>query len=180
MLVADYLCFCLFDIQLCSAELAQLVLAGLLTLFNYLSSAGVIWFIKFMYFLWRRFYVLIIIILVFLDEGFVMIWVELPSSAPILWFDVLSLVNWIAGLPSVSNVLSEYFSFFGLNPFLTYCCSGKLQFASWTVRVLCFNLSEGVASELATRCLLLYCLSTFDLSGEMLQGWLPDVSCCIV
>ena len=40
MLVADYLCFCLFDIQLCSAELAQLVLAGLLTLFKYLSSAG--------------------------------------------------------------------------------------------------------------------------------------------
>ena len=92
-----------------------------------------------------------------------MIWVELPSSAPILWFDVLSLVNWVAGLPSVSNVLSEYFSFFGLNPFLTYCCSGELQFASWTVRVLCFNLSEGVASELAARCLLLCCLSTFNL-----------------
>ena len=108
MLVADYLCFCLLDIQLCSAELAQLVLAGLLTLFNYLSSAGVIWFIKFMYFLWRRFYVLIIIILVFLDEGFVMIWVELPSSAPILWFDVLSLVSWVAGLPSASDVLSGY------------------------------------------------------------------------
>ena len=28
-----------------------------------------------------------------------------------------------------------------------------------------FNLSGGVASELAARCLLLYCLSTFNLSG---------------
>ena len=40
MLVADYLCFCLLVIQLCSAELAQLALADLLTLFKYLSSAG--------------------------------------------------------------------------------------------------------------------------------------------
>ena len=74
MLVAEYLCFCLLDIQLCSAELAQLVLAGLLTLFNYLSSAGVIWFIKFMYFLWRRFYIPMIVFLVFLDEGCLFSW----------------------------------------------------------------------------------------------------------
>ena len=40
MLVAEYLCFCLLDIQLCSAELAQLALADSLTLFKYLSSAG--------------------------------------------------------------------------------------------------------------------------------------------
>ena len=44
----------------------------------------------------------------FVFLGFVMIWVELPSSAPILWFDVLSLVNWVAGLPSASDVLSGY------------------------------------------------------------------------
>ena len=40
MLVAEYLCFCLLDIQLCSAELAQLALADSLTLFKYLFSAG--------------------------------------------------------------------------------------------------------------------------------------------
>ena len=44
----------------------------------------------------------------FVFLGFVMIWVELPSSAPILWFDVLSLVSWVAGLPSASDVLSGY------------------------------------------------------------------------
>ena len=44
----------------------------------------------------------------FVFLGFVMIWVELPSSVPILWFDVLSLVSWVAGLPSASDVLSGY------------------------------------------------------------------------
>ena len=45
-------------------------------------------------------------------SGFVKTWVKLPSSALILQFGVLSLVSWVAGLPSVSDVLSEYFPFF--------------------------------------------------------------------
>ena len=46
-------------------------------------------------------------------SGFVKTWVKLPSSALILQFGVLSLVSWVAGLPSVSDVLSEYFPFLG-------------------------------------------------------------------
>ena len=77
--------------------------------------------------------------------GFVKTWVKLPSSALILQFGVLSLVSWVAGLPSVSDVLSEYFpflgrtlswptivqescGFFGLNSFLACCCAGELRF----------------------------------------------------
>ena len=41
-------------------------------------------------------------------------------------------------------------SFSGLNPFLTYCCAGGLQFASCTVRVL-----------------PMYCQSTFLLWAEL-------------
>ena len=93
-------------------------------------------------------------------SGFVTIWVKLPSSAPTLWFDVLSLVNWAAGLhcllPSASDVLSEYLQsawgshfcrgllFFGLNSFLTYSCAGELQLPGCTAK--CFQCTVRVPS----------------------------------
>ena len=92
----------------------------------------------------------------FVFLGFVTIWVELPSSAPILWFDVLSLVNWVAGLPSASDVLSEYLQsawgshfvgvllFSGLNSFLTYSCAGELQLPGCTAK--CFQCTVRVPS----------------------------------
>ena len=52
----------------------------------------------------RRFYVPIIVFSSLLRlgmsvfSGFVTIWVKLPSSAPTLWYGVLSLVNWAARL----------------------------------------------------------------------------------
>ena len=93
----------------------------------------------------RRFYVPIIVfssllrlgMSVFL--GFVTIWVKLPSSAPILWFDVLSLVNWFAGLPSASDVLSEYLQFC-LGKSLSSICLGS--HAS-----VCCQMSPNVLSE---------------------------------
>ena len=109
--------------------------------------------------------------------GFVKTWVKLPSSALILQFDVLSLVSWIAGLPSVSNVLSEYFpslgwtlswptvvqescGFFGLNSFLTYCCAGELRFL-WAELFLDLLLCRRVAVR------QLHCQSALFLWAEL-------------
>ena len=117
----------------------------------------------------------------------------MPSSAPILQFDVLSLVSWFAGLPSASDVLSEYLQsawgshfvgvllFSGLNSFLTYSCAGELQLPGCTAK--CFQCTVRVPSiffwtELFLDLLLcrrvtvaglhcqvlpMYCQSTFNL-----------------
>ena len=116
MLVAKISVFLSIGFQLCSAELAQLYAGGFAD--SIYLALDVFWFIKFTYF-WATFLcpynrlssLLRLGMSVF--SGFVKTWVKLPSSALILQFGVLSLVSWVAGLPSVSDVLSEYFPFLG-------------------------------------------------------------------
>ena len=66
-------------------------------------------------------------------SGFVKTWVKLPSSALILQFGVLSLVSWVAGLPSVSDVLSEYFPFLGRTFPGLLSCRGVAVSLGWTL-----------------------------------------------
>ena len=118
MLVAEYPCFCLSVFQLCSAELAQLTLADSLTLFKYLSSAGCFSVYQiYVFFLWRRFYIPMIVFLVFLDEGCLFSWA--------LWRWGLSCQaqSWYSNFGVLSLV-----SFFGLNFSGPAFTAGELRF----------------------------------------------------
>ena len=87
--------------------------------------------------------------------GFVKTWVKLPSSALILQFDVLSLVSWIAGLPSVSNVLSEYFPSLGWT--LSWPTVVQESYSSPVALSECFQCTVRVLSFFGLNSFLTYC-----------------------
>ena len=68
-------------------------------------------------------------------------------------------------LPSASNVLSEYFQSVWGSHFCVYCQ------VSPNVLPSTFNLSGGVTSVFAAKCLLMYCQSTFNLPGGVTSAF---------
>ena len=122
-------------------------------------------------------------------SGFVTIWVKLPSSAPTLWFGVLSLVNWAARLhcllPSAPMYCQSTFDLLWAELFLDLLLCRRVTVAGLHCQVLpmycqsTFNLlwaelfldlllcRRVTVADLHCQVLPMYCQSTFFLWAEL-------------